>query len=232
MPEVHTVNVEPHETTFTRDPDVSCSMIVSRGKVLELVSHIMEINGTLLKCMVGMGAEVNILHSALAHNLDICPSTMIIKAWYLYALQTVGEAVCFVLYKGIALTAKFYVVKGMAVNIVPFLSCDLCLQLDIMHELSQNTSGVVMSDRIEGDTQDIVQRHCGLFNSGVLSIGCVRSAVGFKRQALCTVYMLCTSCTCGKDPSGVAVHESSWYYLGGGSAYGLELTHDEHIQEE
>lgn len=48
-----------------------------------------------------------------------------------------AEAVGSVLYKGIVLPAKFYIVKGTATNAVPLLSYGLCIQLGIMHEFAQ-----------------------------------------------------------------------------------------------
>lgn len=60
---------------------------------------------------------------------------MVIKGWNLYALQTADEAVCSVLYKGLALAAQFYIVKDAAANGVPLLSYSLCLQLGITQEL-------------------------------------------------------------------------------------------------
>lgn len=58
-----------------------------------------------------MGAEVNVLPAGLIHNLNICLTRVVIEAWNMYALQRVGEVVCSVHYKGIALTAKFNIGK-------------------------------------------------------------------------------------------------------------------------
>lgn len=107
-PELHTVNVEPHETTVIRDFDISFTAIFSCGKMLELICCLVEINATLLKCMVDTGAEINVLPSGLVHTLDIRLTTVVLKAWNSYALQIVGEAEYSVLYKGIAWTAVLY----------------------------------------------------------------------------------------------------------------------------
>lgn len=57
-PEVPTVNMKLHEAIFTRESDVTFNMIFSRDKVLERVSRIVEMNGTLMKCVVDTGNEV------------------------------------------------------------------------------------------------------------------------------------------------------------------------------
>lgn len=76
---------------------------------------------------------------------------MIRQAWNLYILQIVGDIVCSMFYKDIVFTAKFHIVKGVAVNAVPLLSYSL--QLHSMHELTLGTSCEVMSVGTEGNTQ-------------------------------------------------------------------------------
>lgn len=126
------------------------------------------------------------------------------------------------LYKGVSLTATFYVVKGTAANAIPLLSWDLCLQLGIgvhMHGLIQDTTGVVMLPRIHGNTQCIIQRQHDCFN-GVLSTG-YTFAVGFEHQAFCTAHRSYTYCTKSEGELQCLIMVS----LGGRRAYGLESTH-------
>lgn len=154
--------------------------------------------------MVVTGAEDNILPSGLFHSLNSCLTAVVLKVWNLYALQTVGKAVCSVLYKDIALIAKFYIVKGAAAYAAPLLSYDLCVQLVIMHEVAQDTSGVIILAKIEGDMQSIIQRHHDLFSGdGVLSTGYASSLQFDLNKEVSTTCTLHTFCTCGEDPSRI-----------------------------